>query len=759
MATGVLWQSEDGKRIQRSSKTGQLEIKESSGTTRPADPTTDAAAIKDYEQNYEAKYGGAEKVDASLGTETYPVASQPGVPSASSFSNKQASSGNSTSGSWVKQNDLFDVWTHNDYSRQELPFMFEVWNPQTNKIEFQAVLPLNPESYRMVYTPRATTTLTQGGIYEDIIGQAPPKFTMSGVFGVVGTTLVGAGKSLDNSGHTGMYLYHEIEKALLEFYERFGSSTMDGNENKKRVDMKTPIELRFYNFCDQEYWQVQINQFSLQRSLQRRHLYQYDIQMTGVKRLLENREDDIMGSMSNIPAANETEEKLGMWDKFIKNLQGSVNEITGPMKTATAAMAKVTAEVDKLKGVMGQISGAVANFKNGATDLVHTPANLIKTALEATKSINQSVVDIANLPHEFINDMRETQRLLQTYYSNRNLFSSPLIATTTSAPATAQESAITKQEIMSINLTNAVKEKTGVITMDIPEETIFADGIENTILVASRTQNISDGDSLQSIAQANGVNWKQVASLNGIEYPYIVRSAYETLTEAIATATTASLIYKGSTTIPSSVVPVTAGNVITFDQGETVYSVKSVTDGMIVLEEPIEAIIPLGTIVTAHRKKLAVLMHGDQILIPGTGRNINIGEADNDVAAKLYGIDEYLDGAGQNVPDINGDVSSISGMSNLEMQLKHRITTQRGELAELGHPSYGSLVPTFIGKANSPVWQERIMVECMIAVMADPRVASISNSRFEIDNDSVFFTADVQPINQMQPLQISIPIA
>ncbi len=758
MATGVLWQAEDGKRIQRSSKTGQLEIKESSGTTRPADPVADAAAIKDFEQNYEAKYGGSEKMDASLGTETYPVASQPGVPSAPTFSNKQASSGNSTSGSWVKQSDLFDTWSHNGYTRQELPFMFEVWNPQTNTVEFEAVLPLNPESYRMMYTPRATTTLTQGGVYEDIIGQAPPKFTLAGVFGVVGTTLVGAGKSLNKSGHTGMYLYHEIEKALLEFYERFGSYTMDGNENKNRVDMKTPIELRFYNFCDQEYWQVQINQFSLQRSLQRRHLYQYDIQMTGVKRLLENKEDNILDAMSDtIPSAEGMATRLDAWDEFMKKMHGSINEITGPLQTATAAMKKVTGEINRIKGMMWQISDAVADFKNGVTALIEAPFSLVKTALDVATSINNSVSDIAKLPHEFVNDIRETKRLLQRYAKQPNVFALPT-SKTSSAAATDQEKNTEKPEITTITLSDAAKTKTGTISLGIPEETIFSANMELLSPVASRAKKISDGETLEDIAITNNVSWQQIALLNNIEYPYIANTDMQTLTPAKAISTTNIIINTGDTSVPLSVIQANVGDILTFDAGKTTYSVKEVFGETITLEEPISEQINPGATVTVHDKKLSVLRPGDQILLPGSGANINISKTTSDIESKLFGIDEYLNEQGQNKVDIGRDILTVSGYANLEMQLRHRIMTTKGELSGLGHPEYGSLVPTFIGKANTPVWQERIMVECMVAVMADPRVSKITNSTFTIEGTAVYFTADVRPINQMQPIQINIPI-
>ena len=747
----------------------------------------DAKAVTDKESNRQKAQADAvsdnqtaqPSVEPTAKPEDVKASESPPPTATSSTKKSQPAKSGEPKGSWTKQSSLFDGkisgWSGNG-DRRELPFMFEVWNPankDAEKMEYQEVLPFNPESYRMVYTPRANTTLTQGGIYEDNIGIAPPKFIIKGVFGVVGTTVVGAAKSLLKEGHTGMYLYHELEKNLLEFYERFGTSKLDGTKQDKPADLKQPMELRFFNFCDQEYWLVQINQFTLEENIQRRHLYQYDIQMTGLKRLvgglseadafIKTKEAGV--TRERIADASKAAADVSAWDSFMQSLQGGVSAITGPLQKAQAAMSKVMGEVNKLKGMMNQISGAVAGFKNGLTSLVHAPFDLVQTALETVRSINKSATDIANLPHEFVHDMREVQRLLQNYSKRPELFSTPVTTTSTSEPTTAESDrrkstgADRLQEVSTVILSEKITAKTGAIIMDIPEETIFAPDIEQISTVVSKVQNITDSDTIQSIAAANGVDWKQVATLNNIEYPYIAKNAMETMTPTLSTASVPYQIEAGSTTIPESVIAAKAGEVLAVDQGQTQVVVSKVENGTIYLEEPLPQ-IAADTQITRHAKQLAVLRTGDRVMIPGqTGTSvINIGNDSEDIETKIFGIDEYLID-GRNTVDSDGDIATIKGVANLEMQLMHRITTVRGELAGLGHPEYGSLVPTFIGKISSPVWQERIMVECMMAVMADPRIQSVFNARMVVDNTAILFTADVLPINKMQPLQISVPVA
>jgi hypothetical protein len=699
-------------------------------------------------------------------------------PSASSSSpaKQDTPSKSKLGGSWdTKLPDLFDP-SKTDYrvngaklDRQSLPFMFEVQeptnSPKGSNSVWQILLPFNPEGYRMVYAPRVSTTMTQGGIYEDNIGIAPPKFSINGVIGLVGTTAIGIGKSLEKEKKSGLQLYHEIEQGLLSFYERFGTYRMDGDKHTYEdatsitgiTERYTP-ELRFYNFCDQEYWLVQINQFTLTRNTQRKHLYQYDIQITGLKRLgkAPKKELDLVIEMTKAAQIRNPEKPAKDVSAFESFMNG--------MKNITGKMGDLLKKVESLKNQMTQISTAVANFKNGLTELVHAPLDLVKTALETVESVISSINDIGNLPHEFLNDMRGVQRLLMSYQRRPDLFAVPTNSTsnvamgnTEKSPADTTNTSV-KKEILTtpVNLTSEAAQS--FTTMNIPEETIFA-AADSSQPVAAKQAVITDTDTIISIANKNGADWKQVAMLNDLEYPFIVSSIDQKLTPVLSygylnknTVETDNIIYL------SNIYPEPGQFLLV--GGTTIVEVESVQYGQTTLTDIIGKAFLAGDVVSVHTGTQNVLMAGDVIAIPGTSSVATpIANTQASFEERLYGIDELLDGDGLQPDYGTGDIVVAKGLTNIEMQLDHRIRTLRGELAQLGHPEYGSLIPTFIGKMNTPVWQQRILIECQMTVLDDPRVDRLGNTAFTMDNSSVYFTADVYLKGQGNPLQISLPIA
>jgi hypothetical protein len=84
--------------------------------------------------------------------------------------------------------------------------------------------------------------------------------------------------------------------------------------------------------------------------------------------------------------------------------------------------------------------------------------------------------------------------------------------------------------------------------------------------------------------------------------------------------------------------------------------------------------------------------------------------------------------------------------------------TVRGELASLGHPSYGSYIPLIIGRVNDSMWLERAKLEAKIAILEDPRVEKIGRMRIQVDGTSLLIDADVYPINQTNSTRMNIVV-
>lgn len=655
-----------------------------------------------------------------------------------------------------------------------LPFMFEVTNLETNK-PWQMLLPVNPENYKMTYQPRVSTTVTQGGVFEDNIGLAPPKFAMSGVFGVMGTFDANAPqKSLsEHKNMTGLELYQEMEQNLLSLYERFGTYNMDGLDSNKVDPEKLPA-LNFYNFYDEEYWVVQINVFTLVRNTQRRHLYQYDIQMTGLKRVSEDKvpasavlTDAAQGSITPLTKlqTDAAAANVSTWSKLLDAYKSTMQGIQ-----------KIQSLVGDLQSQMTAISTAVANFTNGVTSLVHAPLDLVKSALATVNSIMASAKNLANLPHEFINDMRQIQRLLQGMGKQPQMFVAPPTAlrTSTSARAALGTATNATTSITTPSASTAIQTPTGteILTgpvtpamqqagatgMQIPEETIYDGDTETLALVAASQESVLGNDTIQTIAARTGVDWKQIASLNNLDYPFISSNPMDALSPSIASGIAPEITEAASEFRIEGLAP-SPGNILAFDSGNITLVVKSYDGWSITVTTSAPAGIPKGSAVTVHEKQMSIAVPGQKLSIPGSSPGIGqISGSSETFDEMLFGVDEMLDNNGL-MPDYNTDIVVAAGNKNLSMQIYHRINTLKGELSQLGHPEYGSLVPTFIGKPMTPVWRERILLECRLAAEADPRVQYLDNVRLYNEGTALLFEADVYPINNQDPVVVTIPIA
>jgi phage baseplate assembly protein W len=71
------------------------------------------------------------------------------------------------------------------------------------------------------------------------------------------------------------------------------------------------------------------------------------------------------------------------------------------------------------------------------------------------------------------------------------------------------------------------------------------------------------------------------------------------------------------------------------------------------------------------------------------------------------------------------DLQAVSGAENLKQAILMRLLTPLGELAVLGHPSYGSRLFELIGERNTQTNRNRAKVFILQALQAEPRVEKI----------------------------------
>lgn len=83
-----------------------------------------------------------------------------------------------------------------------------------------------------------------------------------------------------------------------------------------------------------------------------------------------------------------------------------------------------------------------------------------------------------------------------------------------------------------------------------------------------------------------------------------------------------------------------------------------------------------------------------------------------------------------------GDIDQISDEMNLAQAILHRLRTIRGELADIGHPNYGSDLYDLIGEPNNQSTRDRVKNLVRATIRDEPRVKEIVKvevrSRLEI---------------------------
>jgi phage baseplate assembly protein W len=92
-----------------------------------------------------------------------------------------------------------------------------------------------------------------------------------------------------------------------------------------------------------------------------------------------------------------------------------------------------------------------------------------------------------------------------------------------------------------------------------------------------------------------------------------------------------------------------------------------------------------------------------------------------------------------------------------------RLKTQRGELAALGHPEYGSRHHELIGQPNLPRTQNLIKVYVLQALAHEPRIEKILSAKVYATSspprDTVQIDLTVLLIGQPNPLNFVVPFS
>ncbi len=110
--------------------------------------------------------------------------------------------------------------------------------------------------------------------------------------------------------------------------------------------------------------------------------------------------------------------------------------------------------------------------------------------------------------------------------------------------------------------------------------------------------------------------------------------------------------------------------------------------------------------------------------------------------------------------DKRSDFEIITGRENLGQAILHRLLTRKGELADVGHPEYGSRLHELIGEPNNERTSDLLRLYVKECIFQEPRVKDIIGidiSMPENDHNSVLLDITVIPIKSSVPMNLVFP--
>jgi phage baseplate assembly protein W len=108
-----------------------------------------------------------------------------------------------------------------------------------------------------------------------------------------------------------------------------------------------------------------------------------------------------------------------------------------------------------------------------------------------------------------------------------------------------------------------------------------------------------------------------------------------------------------------------------------------------------------------------------------------------------------------------GDLRVVTKEYNLGQAIVMRLKTRKGELADLGHPDYGSGLYDLIGEPNNSRTRGLVRAAILEALEQEPRIKQITNVKVttpQYDQSRVDVELRVIPADRNTPIALSFPI-
>ncbi|GAB4373057.1 MAG: hypothetical protein Kow0042_16740 [Calditrichia bacterium] len=106
------------------------------------------------------------------------------------------------------------------------------------------------------------------------------------------------------------------------------------------------------------------------------------------------------------------------------------------------------------------------------------------------------------------------------------------------------------------------------------------------------------------------------------------------------------------------------------------------------------------------------------------------------------------------------DLDTLTELDNLKQALLLRFLTPVGELAALGHPSYGSRLFELLGEPITPTTLNRAKLFTLVALEAEPRVKEVLSVKVTYDRrrpTQIDIDVSLRPIDSDTVLNLVFP--
>jgi phage baseplate assembly protein W len=127
-------------------------------------------------------------------------------------------------------------------------------------------------------------------------------------------------------------------------------------------------------------------------------------------------------------------------------------------------------------------------------------------------------------------------------------------------------------------------------------------------------------------------------------------------------------------------------------------------------------------------------------------------QADRDRGSDLSTVTKPAGGA--------TDLATLTGVENIAQALLLRFLTREGEMAPLGHPTYGSRLHELIGEPNTEANRNLAKLFTLRALAAEPRVEKVLSANVvqnAADRGAVDIDLKLKIIREDRPLNLVFP--